>query len=130
MIREIKDENAFRKTVLETAVKQYHSQPEYLWKSDPTSAVLRHTSNRKWFALFMTVTKDKLGMDGTECVDILTVKIDPVMAGVFLQTDGIVPGYHMNKGHWITILLDGAVPINTIELLLNESFELTKTKKQ
>ena len=34
--------------------EQYGTEPEYLWKRDPNSAVLRHR-NRKWYAVFMCV---------------------------------------------------------------------------
>ena len=37
--------------------EQYGTEPEYLWKRDPNSAVLRHR-NRKWYAVF-TVEKVK-----------------------------------------------------------------------
>lgn len=48
---------------------------------------------------------------------ILDVKADPVTAGSFLLGEGILPGYHMQKGNWITVLLDGTVSMNIIELL-------------
>lgn len=34
----------------------------------------------------------------------------------------------MNKASWITVALDGSVPAETIELLLDVSYELTKPK--
>ena len=42
--------------------------------------------------------------------------------------NGIFPAYHMNKASWITAALDGSVPAETIELLLDVSYELTKPK--
>ena len=41
---------------------------------------------------------------------------------------GIFPAYHMNKASWMTASLDGSVPAETIELLLDVSYELTKPK--
>ena len=40
----------------------------------------------------------------------ITLKLEPE-EGNFLrgQYDDIIPGYYMNKQHWITILLDGSV---------------------
>lgn len=120
---------SLRNKVLKTALERYHTKPEYLWAKTPTAAVLRHEENQKWYALIMDVQKNKLGLEGEECVDILNVKADPVMAASFLLEDGILPAYHMNKKHWMTILLDGTVPMKTIELLLDVSFELTQGKK-
>lgn len=34
------------------------------------------------------------------------------------------PGYHMNKKHWFTVLLDGSVPDDEICRLLDESYVL------
>lgn len=42
---------------------------------------------------------------------------------------GIVPGYHMNKKHWNTILLDGSVPEKLIRELIDHSYELIRSKK-
>ncbi|RLP75298.1 MmcQ/YjbR family DNA-binding protein [Mycetocola tolaasinivorans] len=49
----------------------------------------------------------------------LTLKVDPVR-GDHLCRDfpAITPGYHMNKRHWITIVLDDSVPAELIEDLI------------
>lgn len=120
---------SYRDQVLKTAAELYHTEPERLWAKYPGHLVLRHSSNKKWYALIMNIPREKLGLDGEGGVDILDIKADPVMAGSFLHNPGILPGYHMNKAHWITVLLDGTVPLKTIELLLDTSFELTDTKK-
>ena len=39
----------------------------------------------------------------------MNVKCDPEMTSMIIQTFGFLPGYHMNKQQWITILLDGSV---------------------
>lgn len=47
--------------------------------------------------------------------------------------DGIIPGYHMNKKHWNTVLMDGSVPDKLICKLIDQSYELVvkgMTKKQ
>lgn len=36
----------------------------------------------------------------------------------------VLPGYHMNKDHWNTILLDGAVPRKTVQTWIDESYRL------
>ena len=51
------------------------------------------------------------------------------MAGSFLSEEGIFPGYHMHKGNWITVLLDGTVSMDKIELLLDISYDLTNGRK-
>ena len=103
--------------------KQYGTMPEYLWSKLPDSAVLRH-KNGKWYAVIMTVEKSKLGLEGNDLVDIMDVKCDPEMTSMIIQTYGFLPGYHMNKRHWITILLDGSVSEAKTLDFLDMSYDL------
>lgn len=110
-------------------VKQKHKvSGDTPWPKYPEHIVLRHTDNRKWFGLVMNIPKCKLGLDGPDSIDVLNVKTDPVVIGGFINQHGIMPAYHMNKASWVSILLDGSVPMHDIEFLLNVSFELTKKK--
>ena len=104
------------------------TQPDYPWADTPRAAVFRHAGNRKWFALVMEVPRDKLGLAGTEKLDIVNFKCDPILISSLRGEAGIFPAYHMNKASWITASLDGNVPAETIELLLDVSYELTKPK--
>lgn len=112
-----------REKIFEYVKKRYGTSPEYLWSSSPDSAVLRH-KNGKWYAVIMNVERSKLGLDGDDTVEIIDVKCDPEMTGMIIQTYGFLPGYHMNKQHWITILLDGTVGESKILDFLDMSYDL------
>ena len=112
-----------KEEIFEYVKKQYGTIPEYLWSSSPDSAVLRH-HNGKWYAVIMNVERSKLGLDGDDTVEIIDVKCDPEMTGMIIQTYGFLPGYHMNKQHWITILLDGTVGESKILDFLDMSYDL------
>lgn len=116
-----------REEIFEYVKKQYGTVPEYLWKESPESAVLRH-SNGKWYAVIMQVEKSRLGLEGDTKVDIIDVKCDPDMVGLLTQTYGFLPGYHMNKKYWITILLDGTVSEAKILDFLDMSYDLIDEK--
>ena len=73
----------------------------------------------------MRVQKNKVGLSGEEFVDILNVKCEPEMVATLISQKGLAPAYHMNKTHWITIILDGTVPDNEIYSLLDISYGLT-----
>ena len=103
----------------------YATQPDYPWADTPRAAVFRHAGNRKWFALVMEVPRDKLGLAGTEKLDIVNFKCDPILISSLRGETGIFPAYHMNKEKWITIFLDGTVPKNEICDLLDLSYDLT-----
>ena len=112
-----------REEIYEYVKKQYGTVPEYLWKESPESAVLRH-KNGKWYAVLMQVEKSRLGLEGDTKVDILDVKGDADMVGLLTQTYGFLPGYHMNKKYWITMLLDGTVSEAKILDFLDMSYDL------
>lgn len=116
-----------REEIFEYVKKQYGTIPEYLWKESPESAVLRH-KNGKWYAVLMQVEKSRLGMEGNERIDIIDVKCNPDMVGLLTQTFGFLPGYHMNKKNWITMLLDGSVSEAKILDFLDMSYDLIDSK--
>ena len=116
-----------REEIYEYVKKQYGTVPEYLWKESLESAVLRHP-NGKWYAVLMQVEKSRLGLEGDTKVDILDVKCDPDMVGLLTQTYGFLPGYHMNKKYWITMLLDGSVSEAKILDFLDMSYDLIDSK--
>ena len=81
----------------------------------------------------MDVQRNKLGLDGEERVDILNVKLgDPLLVDILIQQDGCFRGYHISRGNWISILLDGKVSLEEIFPLIDESFMVTAStqKKQ
>ena len=104
----------------------YGVKPEYLWESTPDAAVLRHTENPKWFGIVMSVAAKRLGLKGDEPVDVLNVKVDPADAAVLREADGILPAYHMNKQHWISIVIENEnIPEGMLLSLLETSYRLT-----
>ena len=55
----------------------------------------------------------------------LNVKVDPEKAYFWRKIyDAVIPGYHQNKDHWNTIILDGSVPDKDIKLMISESYDL------
>lgn len=65
----------------------------------------------------------------------LTLKCDPVDAVILVsQFEAVVPGYHMNKKHWITVSLTEDFPDDMMLDLVSQSYErvvsqLTRAKK-
>ena len=111
--------------------KKYGASPEYPWKRYPDYAVFRHDDNSKWFALVMDVDASSLGLPGGASVDVIDLKIDDLFfRDMLIREDGILPAYHMNKMHWITVLLDGTVPDEKVYDLLDMSFLATASAKK
>ena len=112
---------------LEYCFEAYGVSPDYPFDEDFETAVLRHKDNRKWFALVMQVPKRKLGLDNDEIADVVNLKLPTEMFGSFGAAEGVYPAYHMNKLHWISLLLPDA-PDGVPQFLTNVSFEATKSK--
>ncbi len=55
----------------------------------------------------------------------LNVKVDPEKAFFWREMyESVIPGYHQNKDHWNTIILDGSVPDSDIKIMIEESYYL------
>ncbi len=116
-----------RKDYLEHCLNTYGTSPDYPFDEDFETAVLRHTDNRKWYAIVMRVSRRKFGFDSDEVIDIVNLKLPTEMFGSFGAADGVYPAYHMNKLHWISVLLPDA-PDDVVQFLTNVSFEATRAK--
>lgn len=117
-----------RTGVLAFAQDTFGTEPEYLFRSSPQTAVLRHP-NGKWYAILMPVAREKLiGSGGQGIADVINVKCDPLMTGSMWKQTGCFPAYHMNKNNWISILLDGTVPAETVFSALRTSYALVAEK--
>ena len=55
----------------------------------------------------------------------MNLKCDPQEAIMLRDVfDAVIPGYHMNKTHWNTLILDGSIPVPEIERMIDRSFGL------
>lgn len=55
----------------------------------------------------------------------LNVKADPEWRDFWRSTyDAVIPGYHQNKEHWNTIILDGSIPDEDVKRMIAESYDL------
>lgn len=119
-----------RERIIQYAKDRFGTEPEYLWADIPGAAVFRHTASKKWYGLIMDVSSAKLGLPGDSPVDVLDIKCSTIMVGSLLSEKGFLPAYHMNKNHWISILLDGSVPDDQIFPLLELSYDSVAPKRR
>ena len=115
-----------RKEILMYIKEKYGAEPDYPWPRTPNYAILRHRHNRKWFGAIVDITEDKLGLKGNKLVDALNLKCDPLLVGSLRNESEIFPAYHMNKEHWITILLHSSISKEMVYGLIDLSYELTQ----
>ena len=114
---------------LEYCLGTYGTSPDYPFDEDFETAVLRHADNHKWYAIVMCVSRCKFGFDSNEVIDVANLKLPTEMFSSFGAVDGVYTAYHMNKLHWISVLLPDA-PNDIVQFLVNVSFEATKSPKK
>ena len=118
-----------RQEFFEYCNNTYGTVADYPFDEDFETAVFRHRDNRKWYAIMMRVPRRKFGFDSDEVTDVVNLKLPTEMFGSFDSLDGVYPAYHMNKLHWISLLLSDAEDDLTI-FLVNTSFDATREKKK
>ena len=60
------------------------------------------------------------------------VKCDPERAVALRDEypETVLPGYHMNKKHWNTVILDGVIPDTEIKAMIDQSYDLVTRSRR
>ena len=114
---------------LEYCAETYGTLPDYPFDEDFETAVLRHNDNKKWYAIVMRVSRRKFLEESDEIADVVNLKIPLELFGSFDLFGGIYPAYHMNKRHWISVLLPD-VSNDLLRHLVDLSYDATRSKKK
>ena len=114
------------KRIMTQVQEKYGNQLEYLWEKSPDTAVLRHESNKKWYAVWMKISWDKLEKGREGQVEVVNLKHDQVAD--LLSNKGIYPAFHMNKRYWLSMALDDTLSDEMVLELIERSWNLTVKK--
>ena len=104
-----------RKTVIEYCSAFPHSYEDYPFH-DLNWTVMRRRDTTKGFAWIFE-------KDGKLW---LNIKINPDWGRYFkdVYPHSVLPAYHMNKKHWVSVILDGTVRENDVKKMISESHKL------
>lgn len=114
------------KRIMAQIQEKYGNQLEYLWEKSPDTAVLRHEGNKKWYAVLMKFSWDKVEKGREGLVEAVNLKHDQVVD--LLSQKGIYPAFHMNKRYWISVALDDTLSDEMELELIEKSWNLTSKK--
>jgi predicted DNA-binding protein (MmcQ/YjbR family) len=54
----------------------------------------------------------------------ISLKCEPMLALELREEfEAVIPGYHLNKAHWNTVILDGSVPDHELKRMISHSYE-------
>lgn len=120
--------SATAKNVIEYISQKYGDKLEFLWEKFEDGAICRRQDNKKWYVVFMLARASKLGLQGDEKVEILNLK--PLEPEKVVDFKCILPGYHMNKKYWVSILLEKCENMHQIFDLIDQSYALAANKQK
>jgi predicted DNA-binding protein (MmcQ/YjbR family) len=59
----------------------------------------------------------------------VSVKCEPELADALRSAhEAVIPGYHLNKRHWNTVIVDGSLPDDAIRDMIEDSYDLIASK--
>lgn len=108
---------------------QFGAEPDFPWPDTPDYCVFR-CQNEKWFALVMRLKYKQLGLTGDENVWVVNMKADQAEIPNLIDHKSIFPAWHMNKKHWITVLLTAVTDFEKLCELTLKSYELVSKSKK
>ena len=113
--------------IIDYCNKKYGENHVNPFKKHPDILAFVNEKN-KWYALLSDVEYNKLNKntDITTRVKILNVKYPTDNILDIIDNKNIFPAYHMNKKHWISIVLDKNIKMETIKELIDISYSLVK----
>ena len=95
-----------RQDVIDYIKEKYNVEPEYLWPKYPDYCAFRNPETKKRFVCWIANIWKKFVNAWEEwTIDVIDVKSDPNMIEYLRTQPWLRPWYHMNKKHWLTILL-------------------------
>ena len=106
---------------------QFSAIPDYPWDDSPDAGVFR-CKNDKWFALVMKIKYRQIGLTGDEEVFVVNLKAPPDKIPNIVDHKSVFPAWHMNKKHWITVLLTAATSFDHLCELTEQSYTLVCEK--
>ncbi len=126
--------DSLRDKVIRYTIDTYGTVPENPWNDDAITLnkIITHPSGletQKWYGLIMQIKRKSLGEKdpvlAQALVDVMNVKAS---SADIAAVNGITtfPAYHMNKKHWITIILSGNSNWPEVKKLIDKSWKLVK----
>ena len=116
----------YTKEIITYVENKYGDELEFLWEKSPKNAVVRRKSSNKWYAVILTISKRKIGLDSDEIIEVINLHNIAEKIEKLIDYKKYFPAYHMNKKYWCTICLDRTVELKEIYKLIDISYELAK----
>ena len=128
LLEEIKTQCLIKSNVklqlMDYCSQRFGTVPDAPWPETPENFTFKTARRNKWYALFMTIPYKSLGLAKAGKVDVLNIKLPPAKIEQLVDRQHFYPAYHMNKKHWLTVMLQKDADISLVQELLAESYQL------
>ena len=109
-----------KESLIELCLISKDTIADCLFKNDDETTVIRHSNNKKWYALIFKLERKLF----------INLKCNPDLAAVLkYENPSITSGWHMNKKHWIKVDVNN-IEKETLLELIRISYNLTASKKK
>lgn len=125
------DENIFKneqtKEIIAKVQDRFGDKLEFLWENFENDAIWRRKDTNKWYAALLTARQDSILHDGVkDWIEVIDLRADCDEIDRIVDDKTYFRGYHMNKKHWLTIILNYSVPTAEIMDRIDRSYILAK----
>ena len=117
------------KQIIEYLRTHHQVELEFLWEKFADNAICRRKDNQKWYGVFCKITKQKLGIDSDEPIEVAVLRMATEDIPNAIASGKFYPAYHMNKKNWITVILDDTADTAEIFSCIEKSYLLAVKKK-
>lgn len=104
----------------------YNDNPVFPWEKYNGYGVFKNPKNGKWYGLIVNIDKSKLDKNSSGEIEIINVKLEKERIIELIDYRSFFPAYHMNKEHWISIILDDSLSDDEILNYIRISHSFTE----
>lgn len=118
-----------KKKFMEFVRKHFGVPGDNPFREESPDTMVFRTPEKSWFALVMTVSFKNLGFRSDAPVSVVNLKHRPEHIPEIVDNHRIFNAYHMNKKHWITVILSDNMDFDLLRELTEESYKLVTGKR-
>lgn len=116
----------YRERVFDFVRAELNTELETPWAKHPEFYVMKTANRQKWYGLMMRISYQLLDPQQSGIVDVLNLKAPPLKIVDLIDYQTFYPAYHMNKKHWVSVVVDEKINLKQLQALIRQSYQLVE----
>ena len=116
----------YRERVFDFVRAEFSTKLETPWAKHPEFYVMKTANRQKWYGLMMRIPYQLLDPQQSGIVDVLNLKVPPLKIVDLIDYQTFYPAYHMNKKHWVSVVVDEKINLEQLQALIRQSYQLVE----